>query len=332
MKCPHCAYLLDPFDLVCPRCHQKPVKASQPSSELQKSRDADWEQERIELRQKALERQQKAKAEEPKAEAAPFEWDWSGGIPQGGVGQFPSSLPSSSAITPVPQSHPSSLPPAIPPQSTPTPSYSSPSGGLLCPCCQGSDIQSVSAIVRGGTWSSSSRWSTSGSIEADTTGINMGRINGQHSHADTFGVNLGHTSGRTSSRGHQSSSGATELARTLAPPTCAPTPVKKGISENAGCWFIGIPLVFFTMWKGGAWSGWICWPVILLTLFIWWATWNGNKDDYQKELEKFENSKKVFESKLARWNALYYCHRCDIVFNPATGRYTHATNMNSMVS
>ena len=303
MKCPHCGYVLDVFDLICPRCKRKPIEAPTPPSALEEAENADGEGESAELpevRQEVLEQRDEQKKAPP--------------------------VQATGASSIVPGNAPSPQPNQV---ATPVGS-SSLSSALVCPCCQKDDVQRVSAIHSAGSWSGSSSWDTRGSVETDTVGLNFGRIDGPHSHANTFGVNTAHTSGHTAQHGFESSSGATNLARTLAPPLPPSTPVKKGISERAGCWFVGLPVVFFMLWGGGL-SGFICWPVILITLIVWWATWDTNKRENQRDQEGFPILQKDFERKWARWNALYYCRRCDAVFDPASGRNAPATNIRTLL-
>ena len=104
----------------------------------------------------------------------------------------------------------------------------------------------------------------------------------------------------------------TALAKRLAPPP-KPTWSDAGANTCLGVLsviaILGVSLALFSI-EG---AGMILGPLAGIVGFILYAKWVAAQTPRHKELTS------NWEEALAKWNALYYCARDDVVFNPSEG-------------
>lgn len=181
---------------------------------------------------------------------------------------------------------------------TPTQPITSPS--LACTVCGNDQVQKVSAICNAGSWSSNS------------VGVSLG--GGHIQGGPNFGT-VGTSVGKTA--------GVTGLARMLTPPA-KPRPIGSG-----GC---GLAVLIClagmfglaalgTLTPGETQSPAGGFVLLLLTGGCGWGAWVVYSQDRRQAPEvQARNQDQIarWEHAMILWQALFYCPRCDVVFNPQT--------------
>lgn len=129
------------------------------------------------------------------------------------------------------------------------------------------------------------------------------RTSNTTSHGSAVGFGKHTTRARSSSRSSQTTS-QTKLAETLAEP-------------GPGCLgpFVGVLIVFgvgFLIFKG------IVVGILLIALGFLFA--KAGKGEFAKD-----------DCRSAKWRSLFYCHRCDVVFDPQTGNFAPSDKMKSLL-
>lgn len=164
-----------------------------------------------------------------------------------------------------------------------------------CPSCTTTNVQKISGIYNAGVWSANSTGNFAGGVYTD-------------------GGHFASIGGVTSSN----SAGATNLARMLAPP------LRPGHR-------ISTALVLSIC---AAFAAWLCWLfstsmpdpwlpramnlfLVIAGLLVLVAIWETIqlRSEYEEVISEWEQS-------MIKWNRLYYCSACDVVFDPQTGRCT----------
>lgn len=181
---------------------------------------------------------------------------------------------------------------------------------LACPIDNKDDtIQKVSAVVASG----------------QSTGTFSGPTGGTVSYEGKVGSVTGHTT--------LSGNSTSQLAILLAPP-------KKPQEESYSCfltllaWFMilaggGELYVYFAnLLMSGRFSGILglggIFDFVLFIIFgaIVWGGFkllNARKAHMNKEKERVQQNKPIWETAMKKWDRLYYCHKHDIVFDPENG-------------
>lgn len=164
----------------------------------------------------------------------------------------------------------------------------------LCPQCgQLDQLVSVPALVRGGTWSSQS------------VGGHVTSIQGSQGHnSSAYGVTV-----------HQVS-GASNIARLLSPP---PRPLK-----NYPIWFtVALPLGFIAI--GATIASLSADAVAIKIALIVFVAGTigcvaGGIADLPERGRDFSVRMAQWDKEMVVWSRLFYCGRCDLVNDPATGQ------------
>lgn len=187
---------------------------------------------------------------------------------------------------------------------------SSPAGAPVfrpCPSCGGEAVQRVPAVVGAGTWTS---------------------------HANTMGGYGGHSSDGTDFSGTFAGStfggGSTDLAARLAPPR-DPHRVYSGwffaglgtlgyggYSVAMACGIVGYQTPeMTTFFLGGG--------LLLLALsgLCWWR--------FALHQGELAEEKRAYPERMRCWGSLFYCARCDAVYDPASGRAASPHGIGSLL-
>lgn len=181
---------------------------------------------------------------------------------------------------------------------------------LACPSCGNGSVQRVSAIVHAGSWSGRS----------SGLSVGLGHISG--------GPNF-ETVGTTAAR----SAGSTALAQLLAPPD---KPDTEQSPERVRMQVLGILAIicFFAAMIGFSQSsvfsgiGWLglaalfggcCWLAVRRTL------------PGSPEYERLQEQIRQWSRRRERWDSLFYCSRCDCVFDPEGKTAVPVRRMHSLL-
>lgn len=200
--------------------------------------------------------------------------------------------------------------PQAPPPARPIPVQ--PTGPCRCAACGSEQVQKVTAICREGNWDTHGR--------GQTTGASI-LPNGQvvYAVADT----------RTYGRGQ------TRLAQQLAAPPhpdWGSTP-RDGIYWGAGG--AGVMLLVTLMVANNSAAGfWLTSGCALLAgLLVGYAVWESYRVRARERAGAvhYERARAEWQHQMARWEQLYYCSRCDVVFDPHTRRYAHPAQQWSLL-
>jgi hypothetical protein len=192
-----------------------------------------------------------------------------------------------------------------------------------CLVCGNSAVQKVTAICQAGSWASNSQ------------GVSFGV---GHVGPLTGGADFGMVSTTTSQ-----SAGASHLARTLAPPL---RPVCRSPGGTAGLVILICVAAFFGLFgvvglaalanSGPSDSGGLGCAVFMLIVAL--ASAGGAVAihlDMQRQrtraMVEYRHKLPLWEAGMRRWNQLFYCSRCDNVYNPQTGQSAPAHAMPSIL-
>jgi hypothetical protein len=183
---------------------------------------------------------------------------------------------------------------------------------LRCVACGNEQVQKVSSIVRGGAWSGVSSSSS---------------IGGGHVFGGPDFVTVGVTQTRKA--------GATELAQTLMPP---PTPPER--RSDSGCAIVLLIMVGLAFaasgvsnigGEGGSLAGGILMLAIAglvgLAVYALATAHSTPKARAQREEELAR-----WHTAMVRWDRLFYCPRCDRVYNPRSGDHYPAHQMAALLA
>ena len=178
-----------------------------------------------------------------------------------------------------------------------------------CVACGCPTIQKVSGLYRGGVWS------------AESVGVGVG-----------FGRTSGGQSFTTVSTSHATSAGGTSLAQALAPPiqprrfqTKAENIVLGGTFFAFLVWLVGWMVVVDSFSP-------IPFPVFIIVASMITLVPIAAIPYALKAVREQKANLAVllqrWQTVMSHWDQLYYCSRCDRVFNPKTGQHvpSHATN------
>ncbi len=182
-----------------------------------------------------------------------------------------------------------------------------------CVACGSPTIQKVSGLYRGGVWS------------AESVGVGVG-----------YGRTSGGQSFTTVSTSHAVSAGGTGLAQALAPPqqphrfnTSAEITLFSSMVASLAAWIVcwwtlaGTPLLVVLHSPLVAYI-----LVASATTLIPIAAAPFALKSVREQKAQLTILLQRWRTVTSRWQRLYYCSRCDRVFNPQTGRYapSHATS------
>jgi hypothetical protein len=155
---------------------------------------------------------------------------------------------------------------------------------LQCPRCGSGDIQSVTAVVAGGNWT--------GETVAGAIGVGSG---------GSIGIGLGSAS----------HSGATDLARLLAPPS-EPTPIPMGIYVVIGIVLFlagaGVGAIAYSLNDSLLLSAWPVAPFVIGGFAVIAAGFK-KQADHPAQV-------RLWEGRRSAWERLWYCHKCNAVSVP----------------
>lgn len=188
---------------------------------------------------------------------------------------------------------------------TPTPS------GPSCGACGATDVQMVSAIVRGGSWASRG--------EAGTLGLTL------------IGNEVGVGGAVTQSHSH----GASHLAQLLAPPA-KPRYSRPGILTAGLVGFIFSGLVFIC-WLAcqlapGGYGGSVFGVFILMAGGSTVLAVLGVQESARRKADLMENRLPKWEAKMQAWGTLVFCTRCGAVTNKGRNQSAPAEEMWKLLS
>ena len=181
-----------------------------------------------------------------------------------------------------------------------TPSALIDSSTISCPCCQSGNVQKVVAIVKAGAWSGKSTITTVG---ADSAGNMM--IGG----------------------GTAVSGGATHLVSQLTLPK--PMPVR----STAGVLIFTVLLTFFVVMflligliaaDSSSRESNLVGAVFLLPFLGMSAFFYGHTVRQNRVALDDQN---LYEHLYPQWEKLWYCHKCDSVFDPESRRFAPSHKM-----
>lgn len=169
----------------------------------------------------------------------------------------------------------------------------------ICVKCASTDVKKVSAVVREGTW------------KAKTQG-------------ESFGFRRDHKGRwrpdpRTYTETHTHK---TELAKILTAPD---EPFYFGLPPN----------IFFGIAIGAAWFLTQSIGAFLVILFILCGIMSALHDRlwrwYKRGRKRAEDEHEAWETAMKKWNRLFYCSRCDSVFDPETGQSAPIGEMKTLL-
>jgi hypothetical protein len=182
----------------------------------------------------------------------------------------------------------------------------------ICPSCSGISAQRVSGIVSAGAWNTA------------TVGGFVGAV----------GTTTGHSSELGGITGSQSA-GATVLARRLAPPQRPGLDISNltiAIIFIAG---FGIALWALGKFAHGTYAGFAEWPwdVAALCFVIGAVAMVGPAGRERERMRRdHRQADEEWTRRSSTWMCLYYCSRCDIAFNPDTGRLERPDALSALLS
>ena len=197
------------------------------------------------------------------------------------------------------------------PRTQPQPGETGPD--LACAHCGSDQIQKVTAIVNAGT---SSSGGAAVSWEPGPNGQMVQHVVPYH--------------GTSTSR----------LASMLAAPAGPRVNMIPPSADMEGCGlaFLGAIFVGVGLWCAvGLWGenlhAFAPIPCVVAAFLVrWlWRTYAAMKERYRQACRDAERQVPQWKQAVARWEALYYCHRCDHVFDPNTGRSAAAQDMKSLL-
>lgn len=180
-------------------------------------------------------------------------------------------------------------PPEVPAATPPVP------GELACPSCGNAAVQKVSAIVHAGTWSGRS----------SGLSVGVGHISG--------GPNLGMAGANATQ-----SAGSTALAQLLAPPDKPDTDQSPERTRILVLGLIAFACVFGALvcLSNSNASGGITWLLLAALLGYCRQLWVRRTSPGSPEYERAQEQARQWSRRRARWDRLFYCSRCDSVFDP----------------
>lgn len=180
------------------------------------------------------------------------------------------------------------------PMPTPTPAV----GAYRCVVCGSPTVQKISALYRGGSW------------EVDSTGtsVGLGYVSGGH---------LVYTVAESQEHGH----GQTHLAAYFRPPDAPHPPRSYYAAAYVGFGF-GLFLLIVAFLAQRL-------PVIQVIIGLLavacslagWREWAAVSRGLKERQVEWEADMDAWQTSLQRWGQLFYCGRCDQVYDPNTGRH-----------
>lgn len=184
---------------------------------------------------------------------------------------------------------------------------------LCCPACGYEQVQKVSAVVHAGT------------ITTQSTGVSVGA-----GHVFGGGPNFG-----TVGISKNQSIGQSEMVKMLSAPS-HPFHPKKNAS---GCplavmLFFGIPMLLgglislFSNALQDAIPGIILGGGLCIGAFF---VWRSGDVEYRRLLHIYHQSVPVWQYAIDRWNLLFYCTRCSVVFHAQDRTAASPQQMNSLL-
>ena len=126
----------------------------------------------------------------------------------------------------------------------------------------------------------------------------------------------------------QVSQGATRLAQILTPPARPRPPAPPA---NVIGWLlvvgIGMGITILVLTQGQEWA--IATGVIALVCL---SAWYAKKQEPEPDDSFYEQSHQHWQRQMQTWNELYYCHHCDLVYNPTTGQRAPSESMQTILN
>ncbi|HLK61120.1 MAG TPA: hypothetical protein VKU00_31450 [Chthonomonadaceae bacterium] len=177
-----------------------------------------------------------------------------------------------------------------------------------CAHCQNEEVEKVSAVYNRGTWTSSSY--------GTRHGVRWDRRGRPFVATEPFS---------------ERSKGATRLAEMLEPPT---EPANVGMimvllfcTALLFCLWLSSALLFQNLfgWTGGCITG------IVVVLFAFSMIYDPAKRVSDRQTKRYEEKHTQWKQAMDRWDNLYYCSRCDHVYDPDSGKSATARNMGSLL-
>lgn len=177
-----------------------------------------------------------------------------------------------------------------------------------CVNCQNEEVEKVSSVYNSGTWSASKQGTRHG-VRWDKKGRPIVTTEPYTEHAK----------------------GATRLAEMLAPPE-EPTNaavvviILACIGLLCFLWFLAVLVLEGLLgWTGSSLAGIVLAVVALSVLY------DPAKRLAERQAEQFQKKHALWKLAMDRWESLYYCSRCDQVFDPATGKSASPRKMSSLL-
>lgn len=236
--------------------------------------------------------------------------------------------PSSPQFEPPAPSHNASIQPApttIPAPVQPVPTHPLPiqPTPFQCRCvvCGNEAVQKVSAICSAGNWASN----TQGAISTNTVGGAMGLGNARGSYA----VGVATTRGTVSSN----TAGSTQLAQALNPPQ-RPHFVFKTLPIVTGCyWAIGAAALSGLIAFSGGGARWWLFLVAsaMLSAFLIYMAVPAHRQHKESFNLNSETAYRRWVQAMEHWNYLFYCSRCDNLYNSQTNQAAPVHQMNYLI-
>ncbi len=199
-----------------------------------------------------------------------------------------------------------------------------------CPVCGNQHVQKVSAISQAGTWTESSSWAENAKWQSNSTGATAGPIHSKNGDAFAFGVTGSHNVGSGTTSGFGETSGSTTLAAMLAPP---PRPVQTTPTDSDGCagFCVVLLLIILGCWQYEDLSGIVACLLAALPALGLWSLIQQNLEAAKSAKDGYPPLVATWERKMANWDQLFYCPRCDHVFNPESRSSQPASRMQFML-
>ena len=201
----------------------------------------------------------------------------------------PAAMPLSPAAPP-PQPQPQPPPMATPSMATPSMATPLTAQMLACRVCGNTTAQKVSAVCQSGSWSGGS------------SSLSVGAIHLRHGDIPMSAV--------TATR----SSGASEIARRLMPPA-RPRFVASWVGSVLVAMFGLVAVLIAAGTSGAAWAT----AAAALTGLVWFFVLRAEGDGEAEGQARHQAALAQWEHAMRIWDRLFYCSRCDHVYDPQGG-------------